>query len=637
MNVAVEKQLLPGLNLPDNISPDKYEFREGNYVQPTDDFIISRNNQGSVISFYKDPIWDFTPYITNVKAQKKFNFLKNIPNDLISEAKSLLFLVLLFKKGRKGSSLSTTTLNSYFSTIKRLSKFSSQYEQKISEVLSNSVLLERFASLLGKYKDVRLLYLLDKIGNCQSMIDFKIDKKIIRIFLSKKKKYNQTLVIPSSILNESIKQRWHQFNEIYDSSKLLFDFLELHIKSNLNIRDSENKHYINKRFFIGKWKPLGIIFKKYGVQKQLNIGHFINQLQSTCRHLIIAYSGMRASESLSLNVNSCKEINGSFFLTGKTSKLEGRNKEVNWVTSKKIERVVDFLSSISMILGSKHDIELNNLPLFISPLLLYYKKNEIKKGIVSHFTKDISLPLDTNNLTIKNDDISELEAIDSFNRFEDTSEVKIGNIWKFKLHQYRRSLCVYALQSGLVSIGSLQFQFKHLFREMTLYYGNGASRAKELFSVPQNHIAMNFDDVKLEMDTLSYIKNVLFSEEELFGSYGKLVDNIGSPDLNKLTILELRKKTLNKFKNGEIVYKETALGGCISEELCNNRLTRSIYACADCDGAILKKSKIERVIEKQESFLSYLDKNSIEYRTELDDLNILKKRKDKLLNKDSNE
>ena len=63
-----------------------------------------------------------------------------------------------------------------------------------------------------------------------------------------------------------------------------------------------------------------------------------------------------------------------------------------------------------------------------------------------------------------------LEQIE-FNRdWRNDENFKIGQPWHFKNHQYRRSLAVYSIQSNIVSLGSLQKQFKHLFREMSYYY-----------------------------------------------------------------------------------------------------------------------------------------------------------------------
>ena len=151
---------------------------------------------------------------------------------------------------------------------------------------------------------------------------------------------------------------------------------------------------------------------------------------------------------------------------------------------------------------------------------------------------------------------------------------------------------------------------------MTLYYSNGASYAKKLFNIPRDHIANDFDQIKPELETLAYIKEVLFSEDKLYGGHGKFVENNlkqkEQSDFNEY-FFENRNKILKQFKNGEIAYKRTALGGCIST------------------GSILEKSRVNNVILKQKEFISFLDANSIEYRTELEELNKLEDLKNKLI------
>jgi hypothetical protein len=68
-----------------------------------------------------------------------------------------------------------------------------------------------------------------------------------------------------------------------------------------------------------------------------------------------------------------------------------------------------------------------------------------------------------------------------------------------------------------------------------------------------------------------------------------------------------------------------------STEACDSRIARSTTACFDCYGGILKKSKVDNVIQKQKEFMEYLNKDSIEYRTEMDDLNKLEDLRNKLI------
>ena len=331
-------------------------------------------------------------------------------------------------------------------------------------------------------------------------------------------------------------------------------------------------------------------------------------------------------ESVSTNSGICRIIST-------TSKFTGTNQNARWITSKEVERIIFILRSINQVIVKHYNLNLDDLPLFLSGNI-FVEKGKIRANenirAKRKFDKKDELALDYSLLRLNIEDKQEIEEID-FNK--NIRDLEIGEQWEFKTHQYRRSLAVYSIQSGLVSLGALQIQMKHLFREMTLYYSNGASYARKLFDIPKEHIAYEFDKLKPELDTLAYIKNVIFSDEKLFGAYGSFVENNTKQNNHefKTYILENRDKTLKQFKNGEIAYKETALGGCIATEACDSRLTRSITACFNCHGGILKKSKVDNVIQKQREFISYLDPSSIEYRTEIEDLNKLEELKSKLI------
>jgi len=85
-------------------------------------------------------------------------------------------------------------------------------------------------------------------------------------------------------------------------------------------------------------------------------------------------------------------------------------------------------------------------------------------------------------------------------------------------------------------------------------------------------------DTKPEIKTLEFIKNVIFSDEKLFGSYGKKIEFKKSSITGNYTpyILEDKQKTLKLFQKGDSYYKETALGGCISVDPCDSFLTNSL-------------------------------------------------------------
>ena len=636
------------LSAPDSILIDTFDINE-----IRQDFIISRDKDGKILSLYKDNVWNLKTYVSNPSQHGIIDFENRIESSNISDVKKLMFLLIVFGSGRNGSQYSVETLGHYFNDVMvPLSKFALENKTTITKIIENNILLNSYinnkCSNLGKVQCLSsTLVFLDNLSNRSTQINFQRNKDIFKLLKSKindfSAEHHQTSIIPSRILAESIRQRWIQIEEIETNLTNLNKFLDMCIESE---RFASSETMINKyKWDCNKtlqWKEainfyqLNNLFKKYSLKNRINFKGFITKIQGTCKHLLHAYTGMRNGEMLNTQSNCLESVStnsGICRIISTTSKFTGTNQNAKWVTSKEVERIIFILRSINQVIAKHYNLNLNDLPLFLSGNI-FVEKGKIRDNenirAKRKFDKRDELPLDYSSLRLTIEDKQEIEEID-FNK--NIRDLEIGLPWEFKTHQYRRSLAIYSIQSGLVSLGALQIQMKHLFREMTLYYGNGASYARKLFDIPKEHIANDLDALKPELDTLAYIKNVIFSDEKLFGAHGSFVENNTKQNNHKFKtyFLENRDKTLKQFKNGEIAYKETALGGCIATEACDSRLTRSITACFDCHGGILKKSKVDNVIQKQKEFISFLDLSSIEYRTEVEDLNRLEELKSKLI------
>lgn len=636
------------LSAPDSILIDTFDINE-----IRQDFIISRDKDGKILSLYKDNVWNLKTYVSNPSQHGIIDFENRIESSNISDVKKLMFLLIVFGSGRNGSQYSVETLGHYFNDVMvPLSKFALENKTTITKIIENNILLNSYinnkCSNLGKVQCLSsTLVFLDNLSNRSTQINFQRNKDIFKLLKSKindfSAEHHQTSIIPSRILAESIRQRWIQIEEIETNLTNLIKFLDMCIESE---RFASSETMINKyKWDCNKtlqWKEainfyqLNNLFKKYSLKNRVNFKGFITKIQGTCKHLLHAYTGMRNGEMLNTQSNCLESVptnSGICRIISTTSKFTGTNQNAKWVTSKEVERIIFILRSINQVIAKHYNLNLNDLPLFLSGNI-FVEKGKIRDNenirAKRKFDKRDELPLDYSSLRLTIEDKQEIEEID-FNK--NIRDLEIGLPWEFKTHQYRRSLAIYSIQSGLVSLGALQIQMKHLFREMTLYYGNGASYARKLFDIPKEHIANDLDALKPELDTLAYIKNVIFSDEKLFGAHGSFVENNTKQNNHKFKtyFLENRDKTLKQFKNGEIAYKETALGGCIATEACDSRLTRSITACFDCHGGILKKSKVDNVIQKQKEFISFLDPSSIEYRTEVEDLNRLEELKSKLI------
>lgn len=625
-------------------SPDKFDLYNDKFITPNDNFVISRDRYGRTLSVYSDDIWNFTPYSYNGLTKYNIYFRRELSCETtITQFKRLFFLIMVRGYWKTNTGFSVGTLFYLANFIYTLSIFAQKKQKTLFNLLSSPLDIRNFIlEFCDKSQNAQylstLLHFLQRNNNNITGVMYKVDeenyKLLSKIINHRKSITKQTEVIPLSILTNSIKKRWEQINEI---DKYINDISEF-IKNCIN-----NKYFACSKKFQGTdylenedcvfWEEsieknnLVKLFKKYKVTDKHKLKRFIKEIQGTCYHLILAYTGMRRLEALSLKENCLKLIENKkqARLIGITTKFESSPKEVSWVTTFEMEKVIPILDKLSKALSIKLYFEKNERFLFISTSNLTSKPLKEPIIISAPYLGNDTLPIDKELITINEEHIKELEQIE-FNRdWRNDENFKIGQPWHFKNHQYRRSLAVYSIQSNIVSLGSLQKQFKHLFREMSYYYQKGSVNAKNIITINQNHISKTIDNLKPEIEAITYIKDILFSEEALFGTHGNIVNNIKKSKYNNdnLLILEDRQKTINDFKNGHISWKETMLGGCIQVEPCESRLTRSLIACISCNNAIHKISKLEKSIKLLEKYICELDPFSIEYRTEKDDLNKL--------------
>ena len=624
-----------------------------------DTFVISRDIYGNVLSRIQDDIWDFSTYAITSGYNNKINF-KTIKEENRQTAKQIILILLINGVGNNGSQLAVSTLYEYFnSVVKQLSKFSEQNNKELKEVLksekfilkylynnSKNTLKLRFFARLLKYICINY----NIIHSLECVYTKEIEQFVRSARRKNEENSEQTLLIPSRIYIYGIKKRQEHINIIYKHNESLSSFFE-HFLINRAFGSSRfmlTKYNIPSSQHV-KWNDaikqfqLNELFNLYDIKNRKDFAQFINLLYSTCFHQLITYSGMRRNEALSLN-NNClvaiKTKSGTVLkLLGKTTKLTPSFEEASWITCSESESIVNLLNKLNQVITKIYEVDYDIFPLF--PKTAFFKPKS-EKSIISKTSlwmrdaqvKD-ELPLDKLQITITQEDKEELEKLNPLIALE---SIEVGKTWNFSYHQYRRSLVVYALRSGMVSIGGLQQQMKHLFVDMTMYYGNNSHNAESLFN-PNKSLSKEYQETKTELQTLYYVRDVLFSEEKLYGVHGNYVEKHSKHNIKEEFIpffQENRANIMKRFKNGEMIYKETALGACISAYPCDYRLVHSIYACASCSGAIIKKNKIDNMILEQEKSIEYLYNNkyedTVEYRTEIADLEELKKYRKKLIN-----
>lgn len=640
----MSKQELKIPRLSNIISNKELYDDDNNIINPPNDQIITSNEDGTPLSVYGDDVWDFTLLRSNQIQPKKMIFNKFLNKENTEVVKRIMFIVMITGSSRSVSSLISvgTLYNLLMMVLKPLEKYilfkNIKYEvffesntyikEYITQFIYSKFHLEHFKKLIN---------ILSNVDTERRGFRLDTDSGYSRLLIKRESELScdgkQTVMIPTRIFNESISQRLVQIDIIYrDKEKILSLVKYLLYRDNTKSGYLRSKDFRKQLLFIEMDILLKELDVNYSIDNSKRFIYFIRLIQNTVRHLILALTGMRDGESLSLSHN-CFELlenKNIIHIIGNTTKLTERKTESKWIGSSLLLNSFKLLQEINYLVADRFNIAVKEMPLFWSTSLLHCADSDsfiVKNYIFQPQLKSLSSSKAflIKNLIINEDDIKELIAVDYHFDWKEIEDFKIGNTWKFKAHQYRRSLAIYSLQSGLISIGSLQSQLKHLLREMTLYYSNGASRAKALFKIDKLdklHIGNHFNELEPEIKAMSYISNTILSDRKLFGSHGKFIESTIKQKINNsdITILEFKKETEKRIRKGEMSGMPTPLGWCISPDSCDKRMLRSIYGCIGCEDAVVELEKLENIIFKQKDLISLLDENSFEYKLEVTNL-----------------
>jgi len=333
-----------------------------------------------------------------------------------------------------------------------------------------------------------------------------------------------------------------------------------------------------------------------------------------------------------------------FALVGSTTKLNhGRAKAVRWVTNQEAARAVRIAQRIAALCHRAFTKQSDptqptpdTVPLFAAVSYLGFlgrkmisRQGRMLPGRHWHFRNfsDLRLLLQP---TIEEADLRELEQIDPHRAWRSEERFKLGIPWTLTSHQLRRSLALYAQRSGWVSLPSLRRQLQHVTEEMSRYYARGSACAKNLIGDYKDHFGREWQEAQPVSAAMSYLYNVLLTDEVLFGAHGNWVEKrVRGPDG---TVMIDREQTLRRFKRGELAYRETSLGGCASTETCDKLPIGwlNIECVKGCRNFVGRLPKLEQAISAQTKLIKSLDPKSAEFRIESDDLDVLVKARDKV-------
>ncbi len=642
------------------IAPDFY--REASDIFPPEDMVISRGRDGTIVSFFVHMTWDLSPYHPDQRPAS-LSFLYWLPFDesnekiaIIQESKLLLFSLMWMRNGRP---LSIGTLQNYNSIIKALAVYSLENGLSLKDMICNERQLWNFIQKSGGWTIQTLGSMLTHIKNLEKIIakyGFKIiDNRMLQSIRTIGSKYRDTLKqhppIPTRIYSHFITELANSLRDWDRYEEELFRILHICTKNPSLGRSKEQQRCISRKLgtefleqsTFSELASSEIISYLKPPTRSADVRHLsakIAEIQLVCILTIQLFTGMREDEAISLPYDCLEEASTNgithIVLRGRTTKFNnGQAKEARWVTNSDGQRAVNtakrIASTIYRICAMEEDNTKQplNLPLFIGVGYLglagekilpdngLYRSTRIELGRMRHLRNRLEIP-------IQEDDLLELELIDPIRAWRSEENFQIDHPWRFTSHQFRRSLALYAQRSGLVSLPSLRRQLQHITDEMAIYYSRGSIFAKNFLGEDKQHFGYFWQETKAESEALSYISNVVLSDDNLFGGHAswlkqKIPDPVISFD---------RSETIRQFKNGEIAYQETVFGGCTRVGSCKHAPTKWLNTeCLKdgCEYLVCNLKKLNNVIAAQETLVNELESESPEYRLEKNDLDVLLK------------
>ncbi len=644
--------------------PDEYHLENNQLTVPAS-FVLSRMKNSGILSIYSDNVWDFSPYLPKCHCRLNFDsWLENAREDnflfcqIRAEMKKISFALLYIKAGKsiiKSIEQRHTvlrqfaviayrngcTLQQLFSDAAYMSKVNDAYigvsYQKaihIKAFLTDCFALQQQYPLLipafSTYKPIEHLV-----------------KLAAQLRLQSGKVGPQTKLIPSRIYIALINTLTDKLNEFNQNAPALKQWFQRIQQDKTFARmPCEFRNYKKAVSFVDARNLLGLtaLFENNQIQKHANLTRYITLIQGMAKLWIHLFTGMRDNEVNQLSYDCYQTVQSNEHIVhvvmGYTSKLHGGgNKSTYWISFEDIRFGVNAAQSIGEIyaLFNPH-YDLSNraeYPLFPTR---YSQKNRHKNNRnIEHETDFISnfegAPTRTqtnfnqylsrlavslgNELRITESDLAELEAFDGFRNWREEQDCQIDEYWNICTHQFRRSLAVYGARSGMIGLGALSVQYKHLTKAMTLYYRKNSVFAPNILaSDSQKEFIQELEYQQLVHSYAQFEEGVINSSSRLFGGAGTYLQ-LQKDRENLLKVFPNRDETIKRMKKGEIAYKPSLFGACTNPDSCEKISFTAISSCLSCAHTVFdlnSAQKMQNAVQKMQRVRDTHASDSLLYR-----------------------
>lgn len=620
-----------------------------------DDLVLSVSPEGSIITKFRDLNWNLPQLKLVITDKVDFDFSGLHSDDPLKmhnlRVAQNIFLHRLFSKQGSVKQIRASTLIPYHYAILHLCKIASDNSVTIEAFVNRKDLYSKLINTLHKNRAKTLLNCLRIFSATKSnQFWFAIDKNFMSNLKSvcsgSHDEKKQHAVIPPRILY----LRWQHYKEILNEFlQHAHDYKEL-VRAAANDKTYARSLFTQERLrrknpSLGKqpFSPtfheaaklhnLDLIFSKYKFSTLSNALSILTLVQHCAKSLIHILTLMRKGEALLLE-RKCTEVaqgrnETGLYLIGISTKATGRAVDTKWITIDAVEYPLRALNEVFEIVHPylpKRFEHIQNL--FISPSNL--PCTHAKPALINDCDSgkyDLRLP----PILIEEEDLKILELIDPVRNWRSEDNFQIGQPWNFTCHQFRRTMCFYCSEQEFITIAALKREMGHLSEVTTQHYQRGCSAGVFKMSQWAPELTADFKNIALEASNAIYIRDIIFSDEQLLGPEGTRIQdqkNTNSAILHDtVAMLEERKR------KGLIACTKTPIGLCMSVHPCMKRAHADFSTCDGCSESVILLSKLDYVIETLRFDLQDHAPDSLEYRMDAQTLKDFEQMRVRLLAK----
>jgi len=615
--------------------------REFPQFPPPDDFPVCTSKRGVILARFEDNSWPMQEWLGKVYT---FRFgvesTSKISPWLLEQESYFFKLILVFIMWVDPGGLKPSTLQSRYGKLRTMFKFCAENGISVTELYKFPHLVSGFILLVGKFAS-QYVSLMRAIYNNQGLLGFKLlnPRQIADLVTAGKARVSrQTPYIPSRISQIHLLRSlelMEDYNRHADSFERLYEYIwSAYVDNNGSAITWHQKLVgpFNKSAKVAGCHYFGLFQKtaeEFGVKDvlikwmsrrpggcaKLDLTSFSSFLScvviagSTC---IASLSAMRKEEINNLRVDCFEMVETDLgkvcYLRGETTKTI-HDDDARWVTCEDTLKAISAMASIAKLrmvaaveLGVDHSPDEVANPYLISRVYEPWShdwgkdrsiQTSLRKAIsASSLYKDCPILFLPGDTVITQQDFDEaLKANPDLN----IERFAVGDRWSFAFHQFRRTLMVNGSLSNLVSPQSMQYQLKHLYLSMQMYYGQNYSGLAFNSKAKEEFIETSYEMMAsrvMELKSPKFVSTISPLHKERAISYydGKTI------------------KQLTKMAGqGTMSVKETVMGICLNTEPCEFGSADFVLGCNECTSGLACKDNLPLIKKVDDRLKSQLD------------------------------